>query len=157
MQQLTPRQEDPPWLKTMISLLGIRETPGDAATPMIIEFHKWTTLGKALAASDETPWCSSCMNYCLGKNNFEYTKSAAARSWERYGHALPKPARGAIAVLSRGADIAFGHVSLILDWDDRALTLIGGNQGNSVSVRTYARNRLVTMRWPQSYPIPQFN
>lgn len=154
MLQKQPVNGDPPWLITALQELGVTETPGPEATPRIVEYHKWVDLPPKAATSDETAWCSSFMNFCMGVNNLKRTNKAMARSWERWGHALPKPRRGAIAVLTRTDDPAFGHVAIILEVRGNKLSLIGGNQGNCVSIRTYPLARLLTVRWPLDYPLP---
>jgi len=54
---------------------------------------------------------------------------------------------GALAVLSRGNDPAFGNAIFLVGWSEDWLWLLGGNQTNQVSVAAYVRNRLVALRW----------
>lgn len=147
---------DPPWLLTALQELGVTETPGPEATPRILEYNKWVALPPRAASQDETAWCSCFMNFCFGTHNLIRTNSAMARSWERWGTALPKPIRGAVAVFTRTNDPAHGHVALILEVRGNKLSVIGGNQGNlgCVSIKTYPVGRLVTVRWPTDYAHP---
>ncbi len=55
---------------------------------------------------------------------------------------------GAIAILSRGADPAAGHVGFLLGESDTEIALLGGNQSDAVTVVTYPKARLLGFRWP---------
>ncbi|HKZ97595.1 MAG TPA: glycosyl hydrolase 108 family protein [Hyphomicrobiaceae bacterium] len=71
-----------------------------------------------------------------------------ARSYLGWGEALGDGRLGAIAVLTRGADPALGHVGFLVGETADTLFLLGGNQGDAVSVAPFARSRLVGLRWP---------
>lgn len=124
---------------------GVREVPGARHNPRIVEYHAATTLR---ATSDEVPWCSAFVNWCLLEAGEPGTRSAAARSWLRWGVALEVPRYGAVAVLSRGADPARGHVGFFLRERDDAVLVLGGNQGNAISIAAFPRTRVLAFRWP---------
>lgn len=141
-----PKWMEPVWLATGLYELGVRETPGPKSTPRIDEYAKATRAGVP-PSGDETPWCSSYVNWCLWQHQLVGTRLKAARSWLTWGQAIDvRP--GAIAVLSRGPDPMHGHVGLVLHADEKTLWLVGGNQGNAVSVKPYPRARLLGCRWP---------
>lgn len=73
-----------------------------------------------------------------------------ARSYLKWGEALAEPRVGAIAVFSRGSNPAEGHVGFWLGETEDSIVLLGGNQGNAVSVARYAKARLLGLRWPVS-------
>jgi uncharacterized protein (TIGR02594 family) len=136
--------------------LGVTETPGTAATPRILEYFKWCpSLPVGMATTDETSWCSALINFGLGTCKLKHTGSAAARSWERHGRALPRFVRGGIVVLSRGPDPKHGHVGISLNYG-KQITLLGGNQTakGCVSIESYPLWRVVAMRWPSDYTYP---
>lgn len=148
-----PPRYEAPWLSTMLHELGVKETPGPAATLRIQEYHSATAAGVP-PTGDETSWCASFVSWALEQVNIRSTRSKSARSYEHWGAALPldAPCRGAIAVLSRGLDLKSGHVGALLHWDASDVWLIGGNQGNTVAVARYPRHRVQAFRWPAGLP-----
>ncbi len=149
----------PPWLELAIedAKRGVMEVPGPEHHPRIVEMHSHTTLN-ASAWTDEVPWCSSAI--CLWIDDcglgLHSTKSAAARSWLRWGIHITVPALGAITVMKRGgggqpgANVldAPGHVGLFIDQPTpNEMTILGANQNNSVSERTYPMDRVLGYRW----------
>lgn len=124
--------------------IGTAEVPGAKANPRIVEYHKATTLR---AGSDETPWCSSFVNWAMKEAGYPTTRSAAARSWARYGKAGPLE-YGSIIVVSRGTNPALGHVGFVHRVQGAYVWILGGNQGNRVSIARYPLSRLVATRLP---------
>lgn len=142
----------PPWLLTAFGEVGTHEVPGPGAEPRIVQYAATTTLA---ATSDEVPWCSSFVNWCLTKNGLVGTNSAAARSWLTWGIAsLPK--LGAVAVFRRGPAVAPGpgfyapgHVAFFVYADGNQLICLGGNQKDAVSLSAFPESRLIGYRWPR--------
>lgn len=136
--------DEPKWLTRARQDLGLQETPGKATTPYIrrwlIELGAWWT-------DDETPWCGVACAAWLKDSGLEipkhYYRARAWLDWGRPMHAVP----GAVIVFERGAG---GHVGLIVGVDqaDRLLVL-GGNQGNRVSIAPFTRSRILGIRWPK--------
>lgn len=120
--------------------LGQREIVGKLHNPRILEYHQTTGLK---AGTDEVPWCSSFVNWVLEGLNYERTKSAAARSWEQYPEKTDPPTPGDIIVFSRGNNPRQGHVGFYLADHAGQVYVLGGNQGNQVSVATYPQSRVV--------------
>lgn len=120
--------------------LGIREFPGGADNPRIQLYHATTKGG---AAPDETAWCSSFVNYCVEQAGLIGTDSKWAMDWQSWGiDATAKPAVGDIVVLKRlqGGKVEGGHVGFFLSDSGGIISLLGGNQGNAVSISAYPRN-----------------
>lgn len=134
----------PPWLVTALGEIGISEVPGIAASPRIVEYDAATTLK---ATSDEVPWCSAFVNWCVAQAGLRGTGSAAARSWLKWGVKTP-PRLGAIAVFQRSASPTLGHVGFLLDNYGGLLQVLGGNQGNRVCIKTFGPAALLDLRWP---------
>jgi lysozyme family protein len=84
----------------------------------------------------------------LGRSGAGHTGSLLARSYLDFGEAMDLPGLGAIAVLSRGSDPNAGHVEFYLGETTDKLILLGGNQGDSVSVEAFDSGRLLGYRWP---------
>jgi uncharacterized protein (TIGR02594 family) len=133
----------PKWLHVALDELGTQEVRG-GENPRILDYHTATTLR---ALEDEVPWCSSFANWCIFEAGLKGTKSAAARSWLKWGK--PCEARpGAITVLQRGTSTWQGHVGFLLQATKTGLWLLGGNQGDSVNIAIYAPSKLLGYRWP---------
>ena len=59
--------QGPPWFRIAERerLSGVEELPGAAHNPRILEYHRTTILGHGAASKDETPWCSSFVNFFM--------------------------------------------------------------------------------------------
>lgn len=122
--------------------VGQKEIPGAKHNKRIIEYHQRTTLK---AKNDETPWCSSFVNWCLSNAGYPITQSAAAKSWAKYG-ASCKPQPGCIVVLTRNGG---GHVGFYVRETAAYVYLLGGNQSNQVNIAAYSKDRVIAYRLPQ--------
>lgn len=138
----------PPYYLTARGELGVREIPGPKANARIVEYHKTTRLPDEMAGSDETPWCSSFANWCVERVGLEGTGKANARSWMEWGYPLEAPRPGCVVVLWRESrESRKGHVGFFQEMDGGNILILGGNQGNAVSVKPYPRSRLLGWRW----------
>lgn len=135
----------PAWLATAKKELGQREIVGDKDNPRIVEYHQETTLK---ATDDETAWCSAFVNWCMAKASLKGTRSAAARSWLQWGKMISTPAYGCVVILERGGSPTQGHVGFFMGTKDGQIALLGGNQGNAVSVTWFPASKLLGYRWP---------
>lgn len=135
---------DPMWIDIAIKELGVKEYSGPAANPRIVEYASHTTLK---ATSDETPWCSSFVNYCIDKSGYKGTHNAMARSWLKWGTPCTAK-RGAIVIFSRGNDGVSGHVAFVLRDLGNEIECISGNTNNSVAISKYPKDRILGIRWP---------
>jgi hypothetical protein len=88
------QEESPPWLEIAVKELAIKEYAGEADNPRVVEYLKTTTLGSPENANDETPWCSSFVNWCMEQVHLKGTDNAMARSWRHWGKKLEKPKFG---------------------------------------------------------------
>jgi len=139
----------PPWVEVAESFIGIKEISGKQHNPQIVAFHKMTTLR---ASDDETPWCSSFVNYCINASGLEGTGKANARSWLSWGDKLINPAYGCVVVLSRGSSPTSGHVGFYIGPDPKNkanFMMLGGNQGDSVSIAQFKKSAVLGYRWPK--------
>lgn len=128
--------------------LGIREVPGTKSNPRILEYHRFTTLQ---ARTDETSWCSAFVNFCLESVGIPGTRSALARSWLRWGVRIETPVPNCIVILKRGNEAWQGHVGFLVELSGRdRLRILGGNQGNRVSIATFKRADVLGYRLPPS-------
>jgi len=74
-------------------------------------------------------------------------QSPAARSWLKWGKPVSKPLPGDVAVFWRESPSSWkGHVGFYLGEVGGYVVVLGGNQGNKVSVRYYKRSQLLGYR-----------
>jgi uncharacterized protein (TIGR02594 family) len=137
----------PAWMDHAWAEIGQREVAGAADNPRILAFYR--EVGHADATHDEVAWCAAFVGAALQRAGVAGTGSLLARSYLGWGVALETGRLGAIAVFSRGSDSATGHVGFYLDGDDNRVFILGGNQGDAVSVTAIERGRLLGLRWPQ--------
>lgn len=136
---MQPGQE-PTWLKIARQELGVSEIAGPDANPYIVEYLSTTPLDTG-GDSDETPWCSSFANWCLKAAGIVGTNSAWALKWRDWGRPSNPPTVGALAVFSRtGANVAGGHVGFFLEDLGGEVRVLGGNQGNRVSIADFPKD-----------------
>ena len=95
----------------------------------------------------ETAWCAGWLNATLSQVGLDGTGSLAARSFLNWGTEVSTPQLGDIVVLSRGDDPNAGHVGIFKGFDDNGdILILGGNQGDSVSVASFSKDRLLGYR-----------
>lgn len=145
-----------PWMATAIAEMGVHEEalPG-SHNQRIVEYHGTTTLA---ATDDETPWCSSFVNWVLTTSGLHGTNSARAKSWLDWGVTMTIPQNGAIVVIKKkqsGTDQATGsssgfHVGFWVSENTTHIRLLGGNQGDQVKYSNFALSgyEIKGYRWP---------
>lgn len=143
--------ETPPWLRVAIGEIGVKSIKGSQHNPRILEYQK-TVNGPQIDDNPNGAWCSAFANWCMIQSGYSGTRSAAARSWEKYGSGTTERI-GAIVVFYRGGTSSGkGHVGFLTKWDDKYLWVIGGNQSNSVKESKYPRFGgklgVIGFRWP---------
>ena len=144
------------WMGVAKSLLGTTEIAGKKHNSVIVDFFRTIRLGGI--KDDETPWCAAFVGHCLAKGGKDYLQSAWALNYSSYGVRLDGPRYGAIAYMSRknaAGKVVGGHVAFVAGIRaDGALMLLGGNQGNKVSIAPFEKTRIIGYRWPVYTPIP---
>jgi len=143
----SPRS-DYPWLNFALGELGQKEIQGKAHNERILEYHHSV---KGNINSDETPWCSSFVNWSMEKAGITGTDSAKALSWMTWGKELPGPAVGSIAVLDWGN--GKGHVGFVVGQSGDKIVVAGGNQHNEVRYSTYSRDQIASFRVPSDHQV----
>ena len=144
---------EPVWMLGARRAIGTKEVAGAGANPEIVKYHAETRLH---ATSDEIAWCSSFVNAMFAWNGIEPTRSAAARSWLKWGVKLDKPRIGCVVVLERHSaeNPNAAHVAFYAGESDHEgmVKALGGNQANRVCVRDYPKDRVLGYRWPDGVP-----
>lgn len=135
--------------------VGIEESPGKSLNnPAILAM---LTLDKEWPKNDEVPWCSAFANYPAWLLRLPRSKDLRARSWLRVGVpvALADATRGwDVVILKRGEEPqpgpevidAPGHVAFYSAQNGDDVFLLGGNQGNEVSVAPFPKSRVIGVR-----------
>jgi len=132
-------------LKEMVALHGTLEAPGKRNNPMILMWAKHIGLGSVYKA-DSVAWCGLTVAYAAAQAGFDHAprgNALWARNWAVWGNPADKPALGDVLVFARKAG---GHVGLYVAEDATAFHVIGGNQGDSVSIKRIAKSRLLAAR-----------
>lgn len=135
---------EPLWLTIARRDLGIEETPGRETTPAI---RCWLINLGAWWRDDETPWCGVAVAHWMREAGASVPKNYfRARSWLDWGTALTQPALGCVVVFDRRGG---GHVGLVVGRNELDyLLVLGGNQGDKVSIATFSPDRVLGYRWP---------
>jgi uncharacterized protein (TIGR02594 family) len=139
--------DQPAWLAAAWAEFGVREIPGKDDAPEILRYFR--EAGDTNAETEATPWCAAFLGSMLKRGGQAGTGSLLARSYLAWGDALDTPRLGAVAVLSRGDDPNAGHVGFLLSEAADKLYLLGGNQGDAVTVASFDKARLLGLRWPR--------
>lgn len=135
----------PTWLDIAMGELGQAEYPGPEANPRIVEYLKTVFQ----PGDDEIAWCSAFVNWCMIKAGLQGTGLPNARSWLNWGMKIKEPMVGCVTVFKRGSSSWQGHVAFYLDQSSEGLIhVLGGNQGNRVSMAQYLSANLLGFRWP---------
>ena len=146
--------EEPVWLKVARSYLGLREYRGNRHNSKILE---WWTKIRMPFTDDETPWCAGYVGGVLEECGIRSTRSAGARSylWQNWGRRLKGPAVGAVVVFWRGKKSGSkGHVGFVVGRDRRGnLMVLGGNQGNAVTIKPFDTGRVLSYHWPAGHRV----
>ena len=125
------------------------EVPGPGSNPRILKYFEVGSSWFDPNNGDETDWCAVFVNYCLETSGYVGTNHPGARSFfwnkKRQFIKLDAPRKFCIAVRRYAPfdDAAWesgaGHVGFLVDYSDTHVTLLGGNQGNTVKEKTYPR------------------
>lgn len=135
--------------------IGIRELAGPDDHPLILW---WLSLcGFDFHSHDEIPWCSAFTNGIAWELRLPRSKSAAARSWLGVGRPIPltqaRPADD-VVILARGTGPqpgpdrldAPGHVGWFGGVQGDRVLLLGGNQGDGVSLASFPVSKVLGVR-----------
>lgn len=143
----------PFWLQRAMTYIGVAEIAGVKHAAKILS---WWQMIRSAFRDDETPWCAAFVGGVLEECGIRSSRSAAARSYTKWGTALTGPAVGAIVTFWRGTPTGgSGHVGFVVGKDQAGnLMVLGGNQGNSVCVKPFAQTRVLAYSWPQSIAKP---
>lgn len=121
---------------------------GKGEAPDRDDLRKYLATGGADLDPKTTAWCAAFVNSSLGQAGIKGTGSNMARSFLKWGEETKEPAKGDLAVFSRGnPNSPFGHVGFFDSMTpDGKIRVLGGNQGNAVSYAAYDPGKLLGFR-----------
>jgi uncharacterized protein (TIGR02594 family) len=129
----------------MLSLYGLKEIEGEEHNSDILKMFE--EIGFDWIKDDETAWCSASLNYICKKLGYERSGKLDARSWLRMSIHVLKPKLGDIVILWRESPKSWkGHVGLYISEDKDTIYVLGGNQGNQISILPYSKKRVLGYR-----------
>ncbi len=141
----------PAWMVNALAEIGTAEIHGAKDNPRVMDYWAGADL-KSVASSDETPWCAAFVGAMLRSSGV--TRSGPnAKSYLSYGFGLDAPVFGAVVVLNRPPVEWQGHVGFFAGATDKKIHLLGGNQGDRVSIASFDRERIAGIRWPNGVPL----
>lgn len=133
--------------------VGVKESPGAGSNPQVLAFLR---LDDSWPSGDDVPWCSAFVNYIAWLLRLPRSKNLAARSWLNVGVPvnLFHAALGDVVILKRGSGdqpgpeiiAAPGHVGFFAGQDGGTVYVLGGNQGDSVSVAPFPIGKILGIR-----------
>lgn len=140
----------PRMLLWALSYFGLKEVVGKGSNPEILAM--WRRLrdaghGKVYGefyTDDDIAWCGLFIaDAALAAAKPIPKKFLSALEWANWGNPVDEPKLGDVLVFSRKGG---GHVALYVGEDDECYHILGGNQGNSVSVVRREKSTLVAAR-----------
>jgi uncharacterized protein (TIGR02594 family) len=143
----------PPWVTELRAVLGLHELRDNA------KLSAWLRSdGKTLGNPGKLPWCGDAVDTAIARALPSEPRPGAlgknpywARNWRLLGKDT-SPCLGAVLVFSRDGG---GHVGFAVGHDATHFHVLGGNQGDTVSVVRIAKSRLLAARWPATATVPK--
>ena len=122
--------------------LGMNERDQNAA------ISDYLTTGGVNLDPAVTAWCAAYVNATLAQTGQKGTGSNMARSFMDWGTEVSEPQRGDVAVFQRGdPNGPYGHVGFFDGYnEDGTIRVLGGNQGDGVSIASYSPDQLLGFR-----------
>lgn len=134
-------------LDTAHEYVGLAEFPGAKHNAKIVKMYADT--GNSWVTDDETPWCAAFVGSVLAQCGIKGTGKLNARSYLEWGQKVDiKDAQpGDVVILSRGSNPTQGHVAFFHSWKNNgSVNLLGGNQGDKVSIAPYGVSKVIGVR-----------
>lgn len=143
-----------PWLDLCIQKKGLHESTDYKELSQFLKSD-----GKTLGDPRELPWCGDLVETCVAltcpEERLPHNPYLAA-NWAKFGIHV-EPTRGAIMAFWRNSPSSGqGHVAFYDSESSSHYNIWGGNQNNSISKTSIAKNRLLKngSRWPSTFPLP---
>lgn len=141
---------EPDWLRHARHHIGLKEAPGNADNPEVVRMY--AEAGHPEIRHDATPWCAAFVGSMLSRAGLRGTGGLAAREYEGWGERLDKPILGCVGVKKRPGAGWVGHVGFVVAASKDFIWMLGGNQGDAVSIARFPRGDFTAFRWPKNTP-----
>ncbi len=143
--QWLAQEPAPRHLLKAVELYGVTETVGSKHNPVIMGWAKELGLEKVYTA-DSIPWCGLYAAIVIHRAVRPVVDQPLwALNWNNFGVRVTEPMLVDILTFTRKSG---GHVGFYVGEDATAYHVLGGNQGNKVSVVRILKKRLVQARRP---------
>ena len=134
--------------------IGLKETAGASSNAHVLAMLRLDT---SWPPDDSVAWCSAFCNYIAWLLRLPRSKSLSARSWLTVGLPVPLDEAEAhfdVVILKRGRPPqpgpetieAPGHVGFFAALEDERVLVLGGNQGDSVSLASFSAKDVLGVR-----------
>jgi uncharacterized protein (TIGR02594 family) len=142
------QEPGPKMILEALKYYGEMEVSGSGNNPTIMAWARELAIHNQYK-NDDTAWCGLFMAVVAKRagKSYPFTNVGAlwARNWEKFGVQTAKAMLGDILIFQRNGG---GHVGLYVGEDSLAYHVLGGNQGNRVSIVRILKVRLVAARRP---------
>ena len=138
------------WYGIAEAEIGQAEIAGAGNNPRIVEYMAKAGFPQQ---PDATPWCAGFANFCLAEAGIEGTGSLAARSFLRWGRCRDATPRCIPCGASLTGDPNAGHVGFFVAMANDKVMVLGGNQGDKVSILPFPESMVLGYRWPEEAPL----
>ena len=143
-------QPGPKMLVEAMKLIGIKEVIGAANNPVILEWAKECGIKEYNA--DAIPWCGLFMAVVAKRAGKTAPPNPLyALNWATFGNPVENPMLGDVLTFKRfdaQGKLIGGHVGLYVGETATTFFVLGGNQGDKVSIVEIAKKRLNKARRP---------
>ncbi|REG45849.1 TIGR02594 family protein [Paracoccus versutus] len=135
-----------PWMQIALLKMGLHERRD------IIELSKFLVAdGRTLGDPSRNLWCGDFVQTCIAIAIPEApvpVNPYASREWMKFGQAV-EPCFGSILVFWRkSVSGGEGHVGFYYSEDSESFHVLGGNQGDSVSISKVHKSRFLSAQLP---------
>ena len=112
---------------------------------------------RSVGDPSKLPWCGDFVETCLAltlPKEVLLINPYLARNWSKWG--VPcEVMKGAVVSFWRGSRGGIsGHVGFVAGQSKGNIYVLGGNQGDRVSIMPLSKDRMLATRWPVSFPPP---
>lgn len=143
--QWLEQEKFPRILLEALKLYGTKEKRGAAHNPIILGWAKEIKSYVGIPYdADEIPWCGLFIGVCASRAGYAPPKVCIrAKEWGSFGVHSNRPKLGDVLIFDRAGG---GHVGLYVGEDSECFHVLGGNQGNAVSIVRIEKKRLLKAR-----------